>query len=215
MFTVLWDNDGVLVETEGLYYESSRQVLATVGIELSVEVFQEVSLRQGRSTLELAAARGVTEQEIERLKQERDRLFAEALKVGSPLIPGAKQALESLHGHVRQGIVTSSRRLHFEIVHASTGLLPLLDFVLTREDFREAKPHPEPFLTAVQRFGLQPARCVVVEDSQRGMAAAVAAGLECLVVLSPWTKDGDFRQAAQVFDDIRHVPAEILRRASA
>ena len=78
MFTVLWDNDGVLVETEGLYYESSRQVLATVGIDLSVEVFQEVSLRQGRSTLELAAARGVDEQEIERLKQERDRLFAEA-----------------------------------------------------------------------------------------------------------------------------------------
>ena len=91
----------------------------------------------------------------------------------------------------------------------------MLDFVLTREDFREAKPHPEPYLTAMQRFGLQPARCVVVEDSQRGLAAAVAAGLECLVVLSPWTKDGDFRQAARVFDNIRPVPAEVLRCAGA
>ena len=214
MFTVLWDNDGVLVETEGLYYESSRQVLASVGIELSVDTFKDVSLRQGRSTLELATARGAGAREIERLRHERDRLFAEVLKTRSPLIPGRRgPRVTSRSRAAGSGYQLETPALRH--CPRLDGSLPVLDFVLTREDYREAKPHPEPYLTAVRRFGLQPERCVVVEDSERGLAAAVAAGLECLVVLSPWTRDGDFRQAARVFDDIRHVPAEIFRRAGA
>jgi beta-phosphoglucomutase-like phosphatase (HAD superfamily) len=112
------------------------------------------------------------------------------------------------------GVVTSARREHFEIAHAQTGLGKYLDFVLAREDYRHSKPHSEPYLTALNRYRLQPEDCIVVEDSERGLASAVAAGLECLIVLSEWTKDGDFRHAAKVLTNIRCVPEEVLRRAS-
>ena len=109
------------------------------------------------------------------------------------------------------GVVTSTRRKHFEIAHAKGSLTKYLDFVISHEDYRHTKPHPEPYLTAMNRHGLQPDECIVVEDSERGLAAATAAGLKCLIVLSEWTKDGDFRGACRVLESIRDVPGEVLR----
>jgi ABC-type dipeptide/oligopeptide/nickel transport system ATPase component len=75
------------------------------------------------------------------------------------------------------------------------GLTQYLDFVVTHEDYQRSKPHPDAYLTAVAQPGLDPATCIVVEDSERGLTSATAAGLPCLIVLSEWTKDGDFRKA--------------------
>ncbi len=211
MFTVLWDNDGVLVDTEGLYFEATKAVLKTVGINLTSDQFKEISLRRGESTLTLAAARGVNDEEITRLRAERDRIYAETLDAQSCLIDGVEEVLRSLHGKVRMGVVTSTSREHFQIAHAKSGVPQCMDFVITREDCQHLKPHPEPYLTALNRHRLRPEECIVVEDSERGLASAMAAGLECLIVLSEWTKDGDFRQALKILDSIRCVPDEVLR----
>ena len=210
MITVLWDNDGVLVDTEGLYFRATKTVLQTIGIDLTPEQFIEISLRLGQTAFRLAADRGVSAEEIDRLRLHRDRLYVEALAAESRAVAGAEQVLQALHGRVRMGVVTSSRRAHFEVAHARTELTKYLDFVLTREDYEQSKPHPEPYLTALERYQLQPNECLVVEDSERGLAAATAAGLECLVVLTEWTRDGDFRKARKVLDDISSVTDEVL-----
>ena len=75
-----------------------------------------------------------------------------------------------------------------------------------------AARNPEPYLTAISRYGLQPDQCIVVEDSERGLAAATAAGLECMIVRTEWSKDGDFRRASRVLDSIGDVADEVLRR---
>ena len=64
MFTVLWDNDGVLVDTEGLYLRATQMVLATVGINLTPEQFIDISLRQGQSTFKLAVEQGIPAETI-------------------------------------------------------------------------------------------------------------------------------------------------------
>ncbi len=214
MFTVLWDNDGVLVDTEGLYFQATRTVLQTVGVELTPDKFKEISLRRGQSTFILAEDRGIAPDCIARLRAERDRIYAESLGAQSHVVDGAEQVLRSLHGKVRMAVVTSTRREHFEIIHARSGLSPYFEFVLAREDCRHTKPHPEPYLKARARAGNVPDECVVIEDSERGLASAKAAGLECLIVLSEWTKEGDFSQARKVLQSISQVPDEVLRLAS-
>lgn len=214
MISIFWDNDGVLVDTDGLYFRATQTVLATIGVDLTVEQFKEISLRRGESTFTLAVRQGIGIKEIARLRAERDRIYAELLGSQSWVIDGAEEVLHSLHGQVRMGVVTSTRRRHFEIAHAKGGLIPFLDFVLTREDFQQTKPNPEPYLTAMARHGLRPEECLVVEDSERGLAAATAAGLPCLIVLSEWTKDGDFHGACRVVENIREVPGEVGRLAS-
>ncbi len=214
MFTILWDNDGVLVDTEGLYFQATKTVLKTLGIDLTPGQFKEISLRRGQSSLTLAATRGVSDQGIAQLRKERDRIYAETLGAQSRLIDGVEDVLRSLHGKVRMGVVTSTSREHFEIAHAKSVVGRCMDFVITREDCQDLKPHPEPYLTAVRRYGLRAEECIVVEDSERGLASAKAAGLECLIVLSEWTKDGDYRQALKVLDSIRCVPEAVQERLS-
>lgn len=214
MFTILWDNDGVLVDTEGLYFRATQAVLKTVGVPLTAEQFMDISMRRGESTLRLATKFGIGDEEIACLRARRDGIYADSLRTELCPIEGVEDVLRSLHGQVRMGVVTSTRREHFEIAHARTGLTNYLDFVIVREDCQYPKPSPEPYLIAIERHRLQPQECVVIEDSERGLVAAVAAGLECLIVPSEWSKDGDFRQANKVLESIRDVPQEVLRRAS-
>ena len=213
VFTVLWDNDGVLVDTEGLYFRATQTVLASVGIHLTPEHFIDISLRQGQSTFKLAVEQGILADAIDCLRAERDRLYVGFLQTEPCQIEGVEETLRSLHGRVRMGVVTSTRRRHFEIAHARTGLGKYLDFVVTLEDYRHSKPNPEPYLTTISRYGLDAKDCIVVEDSERGLAAATAAGLECMIVRTEWSKDGDFQKASKVLGNIRDVADEVLRRA--
>jgi HAD superfamily hydrolase (TIGR01509 family) len=213
MFTVLWDNDGVLVDTEGLYFQATKIVLESVGIDLTPEQFKEISLRRGESTFQLALDHGIDPDKVASLRAKRDCIYAESLALQSWVIDGVESVLRSLHGEVRMGVVTSSRRDHFEVAHAKGNLREYFDFVLTREDYQHTKPHPEPYLTALKRHSLRPQDCIVIEDSERGLASARVAGLECLIVLSEWTRDGDFRNACKVLKNVRCVPQEVLRRA--
>ncbi len=213
MFTVLWDNDGVLVDTEGLYFRATQTVLSTVGIHLTPEQFIDISLREGQSTFKLAAEQGIAAEKIIGLRAERDRIYAGYLQTEPCLIEGVEDALRSLHGRVRMGVVTSTRRQHFEITHARTGLTKYLDFVVALEDYGHTKPNPDPYLTAISRYDLQRDHCIVVEDSERGLAAARAAGLGCLIVRTAWSKDGDFSAACRVVDNLAEVAEEVLRRA--
>lgn len=208
-FTLLWDNDGVLVNTEGFYFQACRTALESVDVDLSFEQFQEISLRRGESTFLLATEAGVSPEEIERLRVFRNELYGDLLQAHSCVVDGAEEALRALHACLRMGVVTSSRRDHFEIAHAESGLLKYMEFVLAHGDYENSKPHPDPYLTAMKRHGLHPARCIVVEDSERGLASAKAAGLPCLIVRSEWTRDGDFQGAFNVLESIKQVPEAV------
>ncbi len=70
-----------------------------------------------------------------------------------------------------------------------------MDFILVREDYELAKPHPEPYLTGLERFGAAKEEALVVEDSSRGLNSAVAAGIDCVVVDNDFTQAQDFSQA--------------------
>jgi beta-phosphoglucomutase-like phosphatase (HAD superfamily) len=84
--------------------------------------------------------------------------------------------------------------------------------VLTRETYSHSKPHPEPYLTAVERLGANPAGCLVIEDSERGLIAAKAAGLACWVVPSALTRHESFDAADAVLPDLAAVTARLGSR---
>jgi beta-phosphoglucomutase-like phosphatase (HAD superfamily) len=93
-------------------------------------------------------------------------------------------------------IVTTAKRVDFEIIHENRQITQFMDFVLVREDYKLAKPHPEPYLTGLKRFGATKEETLVVEDSPRGLNSAVAAGIDCAVVYNDFTKAHDFSRAS-------------------
>ena len=204
---ILWDNDGVLVDTEGLYFQAGHEVLATQGVELTHKDFAEQSLKKGLSVFDFLPVQDA--ELIERLRLKRNARYSALLANGVQVIDGVVETLETFYGRVQMGIVTGSLRDHFDIVHAQTNLLPFFDFVLAREDYGEAKPHPDAYLTAMRLHGLQPDDCVVIEDSERGCIAAAAAGLRVLAVPNALSKYGDFSSAYKILNSVRDVVNEI------
>ena len=204
---ILWDNDGVLVDTEGLYFQAGHEVLATQGVELTHKDFAEQSLKKGLSVFDFLPDQNA--ELIEELRLKRNARYSALLAEGVQILDGVVETLEIFHGRVQMGIVTGSRRDHFDIVHAKTDLLPFFDFVLAREDYEEAKPHPDAYLKAMRLHGLQPDDCVVVEDSERGCVAAAAAGLRVLAVPNALSKYGDFSSAYKILNSVRDVVDEI------
>jgi HAD superfamily hydrolase (TIGR01509 family) len=213
MFTVLFDNDGVLVDTERLYFQATRETLASAGVEITLADYIEHSMRQGRNTMELAAPAGILGEAVEKLRAKRNARYTELIENTRCLLDGVENVLQQLHGKVRMGIVTGSRRDHFEIIHSATGLLKFFEFHITREDYANSKPHPDAYLTALKRKELDPQRCIVIEDSPRGCAAAHAAGLRCLVIPTQMTTGCEFPGAHKMLKSIGDIVPEILNAA--
>ncbi len=85
-----------------------------------------------------------------------------------------------------------------------------MDFILVREDYKNAKPHPEPYLTGLQRFRATKEETLVVEDSSRGLNSAVAAGIDCAIVHNDFTKAHDFSQASHRIETLSELKDIIL-----
>ena len=203
---LLWDNDGVLVDTEALYFQATRELLGEAGLELNRELYREISLRQGRSCFDLALDAGLDPERVERLRLRRNDRYTDLLAAGVTVRPGIRDCLDALHGRFPMAIVTSSRLDHFEVAHSRTGLLRYFEFTLTPADYRRHKPHPDPYRTAAERLGVAPGRCLAIEDTERGLHSAVAAGMRCLVFPHELTRDGDFSAARRVV----HSAGEIV-----
>ncbi len=202
---LLWDNDGVLVDTERLYFQATRETLATVGVSLSEDDYRQLFLVEARGAWHLAepiVGGGVP---LEALKQARNHRYLELIDAHDVLIPGAADAVRRLSARHRMAIVTSSDPEPFARAHSKTGLLPHFELVLTREHYAQSKPHPEPYPTALARLGLAPHRCLVIEDSERGLAAAKAAGLACWVVPSPLTRTFRFAAADRLLGSLAEL----------
>lgn len=192
---ILWDNDGVLVDTEKWFFEANRLELAAVGVTATWAQFEEVNLKHGVSLLSLAGLEG---EELQDLYRRRDAHYSELLRTEKLAIPGMLELLQRVKKlSFTTGIVTASHRGHFEIIHGQSGMLEHVDFAVVREDYPKAKPYPDCYLAGIERAGLAARDCIAVEDSPRGVAAARAAGLEC-VLFTPGGVGAD-RDVGEVF----------------
>ena len=206
---IFWDNDGVLVDTEQLYFRVTQEVLASAGVTLTADQYVELFLVQGRGSWHLLEERGVADEEIDRLRERRNALYSDALERAPLVLAGVRSVLDALHGKYVMGIVTTSNKDHFDVIHRSSGLLDYFDFVLTPGDYARKKPHPDPYLRAIERSGIDAGACVAVEDSERGLAAAAGAGLRCFVVPTPLTRGRPFAGAHRILDAVTDLPAAL------
>jgi HAD superfamily hydrolase (TIGR01509 family) len=125
------------------------------------------------------------------------------------VIPGIVETLDALRGRYVMGVVTSSRKDHFDLIHEHTGLLQYFDFVLTASDYPRVKPYPDPYLAAVERSGVGADACIAIEDSERGLEAATLAGVRCIVVPTALTRGGQFAKAQRVLASASEIPAAL------
>jgi len=133
-------------------------------------------------------------------------MYSNLLRTECSIFPNVLPKLKTLSGRIRMAVVTSSRREHVEIAHARNGLFGFFEFILAWGDYQYSKPHPEPYQRALKRLQLSADRCVVIEDSERGLASALAAGLRCAVVPNQLTQNCTFQGATAILPNLAAVP---------
>ncbi|HVK05411.1 MAG TPA: HAD family phosphatase [Armatimonadaceae bacterium] len=210
---ILFDHDGVLVDTEFWYFKAAERALAEIGFALDKQQYLR-DMTQGGGSWAQARAAGIDEQTLNIRRAARDAYYQEYLRTEAIEIEGVVEALAEVSRYARMAIVTTSKRADFEIIHEKRRIRPFMDFVLVREDYARAKPHPEPYLTALSRFGARKEEALVVEDSSRGLNSAVAAGIDCVIVHNDFTRTHDFSQASHRIDSLKELK-DIVLAASA
>ncbi|MGY4644298.1 HAD family hydrolase [Cellulomonas sp. URHB0016] len=191
---ILFDHDGVLVDTEHWYFLAGERALADVGVVLDKQQYLS-DMSQGLGTWVQARAAGLDEQTIDGLRRARNDYYQDYLRTQTIEIDGVVEVLAELSQHARLAVVTTSKRADFDLIHEKRQIRGFMDFVLVREDYARAKPDPEPYLVGLARFGADRSETLVVEDSARGLRSAVAAGIDCAVVDNHFTRAGDFSGA--------------------
>jgi HAD superfamily hydrolase (TIGR01509 family) len=192
---ILFDHDGVLVDTEFWYFRAGERALADIGVILDKDHYV-LDMNQGLGTWARARAAGIDEQTINRQREVRDGYYQEYLRTEAIEIEGVVEALAELSKYVRMAIVTTAKRTDFDLIHEKRQIRQFMDFVLVREDYQHAKPHPEPYLTGLKRLGATKNETLVVEDSFRGLSSAATAGIDCAIVDNDFTREHDFTAAS-------------------
>ncbi|MGB3750054.1 MAG: HAD family phosphatase [Arcobacteraceae bacterium] len=190
---ILFDNDGVLVETENWYYEASKRALKEF-FDVDVGFDEYMKLMTDGKGVWLAAP-DASQKEIDIARDQRDIYYQEYLRTENLAIGNVHAILENLSQKYKMAIVTTSRRVDFEIIHKNRGIVNFMDFVLCVEDYPRAKPYPDPYLKGVELFGATKEEIIIVEDSQRGLLSANNAEIDCVIVDNEFTKTQDFSSA--------------------
>ena len=180
---VLFDMDGLLVDTEPLWFETEIDVMARLGAPWTKQDQAALlggSMERTVSYLLAKATRPATPAQVERWML--DGMLERAGAGRVTVLPGARELLaEVAAAGLPYALVTSSQRLFAEAVLAATGLR--FPVTVCGEDVPASKPDPAPYLLAAKLLDVEPARCVALEDSPNGVASATAAG--CPVVAVP------------------------------
>ncbi|HIJ57155.1 MAG TPA: HAD family phosphatase [Deltaproteobacteria bacterium] len=206
---ILWDNDGVLVDTEKFYYLANKKLLSRYGVNLTEDLFRDLYLTRSIGAWHLIPKVDSESMDIPELKKERNAIYLRMLQTEEFRINGVEEALTALKEKYIMGIVTSSRREHFEMIHSRTGFIRFFKLILTNEDYDKSKPDPEPYLKALEMLETEPKDGLVIEDSERGLIAAKRAGMTCWVIPNHLSSHGDFSKADKILSNIGEV-AELL-----
>ena len=193
---LIFDMDGVLVDSEPFGFEALRRVMARHGLPYSEEENAEFL---GRTTLDscriLKERHGLPEP-AEMLAESYVEGMLEQIGRGPIPMAGVPDVLERVRAAgYRMALASSAEVRVIEANLAALSLRPLFEAVVSGTQVARGKPAPDVFLAAADRLGIAPARCLVVEDSRNGLLAAKAAGMCCAVVPCEHTRHQEFREA--------------------
>lgn len=182
---ILFDMDGVLIDAKDWHYEALNKALKLFGLEISR--YDHLHSFDGLPTkikLEMLSEQYYLPKELHPFINQMKQVFtSEIIHQKCHPMFHHEYALSKLRGEgYRIAVCSNSIRKTIELMMDKAGLLNYIDLIVSNEDVKNAKPDPEMYITAINRFGLMPEECVVVEDNPNGIKAGIDAGATVLKV---------------------------------
>lgn len=180
---VIFDLDGVLVDSGPAHRESWKALGRELGIEVSDQAFASTFGRHNADIIPILFGSNHSAEQMRQLADRKEALYRELVADGPPAVEGAVELVEyyRVQGH-RLAIASSTPRANVDLALRGLRLEHVFSVIVSGEDVARGKPDPEVFLKAARRLDVAPPKCLVIEDSLAGLAAARAAGMQTVAL---------------------------------
>jgi beta-phosphoglucomutase len=209
--SVIWDMDGVLVDTGELHYLAWFQTLPVFDIPFSYELFQKTFGMNNAGILTCLLEKAPTDEFLYRVSEAKETLFRELIHGKATLLPGVALWLEQLQqtGYT-QAIASSAPQANIDALVDELNIRAWFNVIVSGFDL-PGKPAPDTFLKSARLLGTESSRCIVVEDATTGVEGAKRAGMKCVAVTT--TNPASLLQDADVVvENMTHLDADAFDR---
>ena len=211
---VIFDMDGVIIDSEPLHHKAYHAMFDEIGISVSDELYESLT---GKSTInvckQLIDRFGLTRSpdEMATIKRRHFDMIFESDKTFD-LIEGVRDLIESYHENGLTLVLASSATMRtIDRVFKRFDLNEYFKAKLSGADLKASKPHPEIFIKATAATGFTTEECVVIEDATNGIEAAKSAGIYCIGFDSEHSKNQDYSKADVVINDFKKIHFDLLK----
>ena len=208
--TVIFDMDGVIIDTEPIHHHAFFTQFAELGITVSDALYASFLGSSTRNVFQRIKQEFGLPQQVDELLRRKRELFNQAFDTDADLdlLPGVRALIEDIQRHGIQLVLASSAsKATITRVFDRFELGPYFTHRVSGEDFAQSKPNPEIFVHAARLAQTPVAECIVIEDSANGVAAAKAAGIYCIGYASPHSAGQDLRLADRVIRNFSELSA--------
>ena len=208
--TVIFDLDGLLADTEPLHCRAYQLALLEHDVQITEADYSEHWVRCGKGIQEWVSQQQIA-LDAGALRARKARHFQDLLLSSLRPMEGAEALLDRLNGKMRIALASSSYRDAIDGVICRLGIDKYFETIVSGPDVTRVKPAPDIFLEAAARLGVAPAECAVLEDAEKGVLAAHAAGMGCIAVPNDYTRRHDFSKATHICSSLNEVTVNLLR----
>ncbi len=214
---VVFDFDGVIVDSEPLHYQSMLRVVAKLGVEFSYAEYMDQYIgfddRDAFRAISRLKSLGLTEAGVADLVAEKAKVLEAIVRRGIESFPGVESLIKELAGHYRLAICSGALAHDIQLMLPAIGdgdLMGYFERIITADDVARSKPDPEGYAMAAATLGCKPAECVAIEDTPTGLAAARAAGLRSVAVAHTYPAADLIEHAEKVVTRLPEISAAKL-----
>lgn len=211
-YAVIFDVDGVLVDSYQAHFESWQDVARQHEFSMTEAQFAALFGRTSRDIIRnLWPGHAASDEAVARIDDEKEAAYREIIVAEFPAMPGAVALIESLHAAgFALALGSSGPPENVELALDGLGHRHLFGAWVTGADVTRGKPDPQVFQVAAGRLDVSPERCAVVEDAAAGIAAANAAGMTSIALVSTGHSRGEYAEADHIVDSLDELSAELI-----